>query len=72
MLADNERYLTKRCTELTKDSIESSAHVKAANVLGEEDQKTIVALRDEVETAWTQLDASREKVCRLASLRLVY
>ncbi|KAK9800214.1 hypothetical protein WJX73_010295 [Symbiochloris irregularis] len=60
-LHDNERYLTKRCTELTKDSIESSAHVKAANVLGEEDQKTILALRNEIENAWTQLDASREK-----------
>ena len=42
--------------------MESSARAKAASVLGEEDQKTIIALRDEIEGAWSQLDASREKV----------
>lgn len=31
-------------------------------MLSEEDQKTIIALRDEVEGAWSQLDASRDKV----------
>ena len=60
--ADNERRLTKRCAEITNAQVEASARAKAAAVLGEEDQKTIIALRDEIEGAWSQLDASREKV----------
>lgn len=66
--ADNEKRLVKKCRELNSEIVGNAAKVQTALKLSEEDQQTIVALKKEIEKAWKTVDASHEKVCRVARM----
>lgn len=58
---ESEKRLIKRCRELNAEIVSNAAKVQTALKLSQEDQKTIGALRKEIEKSWKMVDASHEK-----------
>eukprot|EP01116_Phalansterium_solitarium_P023263 TRINITY_DN805_c0_g2_i2.p1 TRINITY_DN805_c0_g2~~TRINITY_DN805_c0_g2_i2.p1 ORF type:complete len:691 (+),score=375.87 TRINITY_DN805_c0_g2_i2:155-2227(+) len=58
---ESEKRLIKRCRELNTEIVTNATKVQTALKLSQEDQKTITALRKEIEKAWKMVDASHDK-----------
>jgi len=58
---NQEKRLVRKCRELNTEILSNAAKVQAALKISNEDQATISSLREDIDKAWNEVDASRDK-----------